>query len=212
MKSFDKFPRVLSSHYNQENEHIIMFKRVLVPLFNPSLLPLHFVAAGGVSGRSLYPNPVTLSWLLVYLSLHFCLYLRLWIWDPFPSLCLALFRFALREGWLTPLSFWWPQTIILLASGRKDLFSKTRHLDSTWCALCALTLSRHSLLASFSAIKKSAVRGVPIVAQWKRIWLASMRTHVRSLTLLNGLRIQHCRELWYRLKILLGAWVTVAVV
>ena len=38
--------------------------------------------------------------------------------------------------------------------------------------------------------------GVPVVAQWKRIWLVSMRTRVRSLASLSGLRIRHGRELW----------------
>ena len=40
--------------------------------------------------------------------------------------------------------------------------------------------------------------GVPVVAQWKRIGVASIRTQVRSLALLSGLRIQCCCELWYR--------------
>ena len=40
--------------------------------------------------------------------------------------------------------------------------------------------------------------GVPIVARQKRIWLASMRTQVRSLASCRGLRIQCCHELWCR--------------
>ena len=39
-----------------------------------------------------------------------------------------------------------------------------------------------------------------------------MRMQVPSLALLNGLRIGRCRELWYRLKMQLGASVAVAVV
>ena len=35
------------------------------------------------------------------------------------------------------------------------------------------------------------------MAQQKQIGLASMRTHVQSLASHSGLRIQHCRELWY---------------
>ena len=38
--------------------------------------------------------------------------------------------------------------------------------------------------------------GVPIMAQWKRIWLASMRTRVQCLALLSGLRIWHYCEVW----------------
>ena len=40
--------------------------------------------------------------------------------------------------------------------------------------------------------------GVPVLAQWKRIWLVSMRIQVRTLASLSGLRIWHCGELWFR--------------
>lgn len=50
----------------------------------------------------------------------------------------------------------------------------------------------------FSSVLLRALRlGVPIVAQQKRICLASMRTQVWFLASLNGLRIWHCCELWY---------------
>ena len=39
-----------------------------------------------------------------------------------------------------------------------------------------------------------------------------MRTRVRSLALLSGLRIRCCCELWYRLQMWLGSWVAMAVV
>ena len=42
--------------------------------------------------------------------------------------------------------------------------------------------------------------------------LVSMRTQVRSLVLLSGLRIQCCCELWYRLQTWFGSHVAVAVV
>ena len=48
-----------------------------------------------------------------------------------------------------------------------------------------------------SSFENSTV-GVPIVAQWKRIRLGSMRFGVRSLASLSGLRIRHGRELWRR--------------
>ena len=44
----------------------------------------------------------------------------------------------------------------------------------------------------------------PLWCRWKRIWLASMRVWVWSLTLLNGLRIQCFHELWHRGKSGLG--------
>lgn len=54
-------------------------------------------------------------------------------------------------------------------------------------------------------------REVPVMAQWKLIWLVSMRTQVRSLALLSGLRIQHRCELWCRPQTWLKSGVAVAV-
>ena len=68
------------------------------------------------------------------------------------------------------------------------------------------------LLWFFSQPFKNAETGVPIVAQRKRIWLASMRTQVRSLASLSGLRIWRCRELWCGSQTWLGSCVAVAVV
>ena len=47
--------------------------------------------------------------------------------------------------------------------------------------------------------------GVPVVAQWKQIRLGNMRLRVQSLASLNGLRIQHCCELWCRWQTQLGS-------
>ena len=55
------------------------------------------------------------------------------------------------------------------------------------------------LLKSFRN-KTREVLEVPIIELQKRIWLVSMRMRVRSLFSISGLRIQHCRELWCRLK------------
>ena len=48
------------------------------------------------------------------------------------------------------------------------------------------------------------------MAQWKRIRLGTMRLQIRSLALLRGLRIRHCRELWCRSQTQLGSHVAVA--
>ena len=48
------------------------------------------------------------------------------------------------------------------------------------------------------------------MAQQKRIRLGTMKFWVRSLALLSGLRIWHCRELWCRLQTRLGSGVAVA--
>ena len=54
--------------------------------------------------------------------------------------------------------------------------------------------------------------GTPMVEQQKRIRLGTMRLWVRSLALLGGLRIWHCRELWCGSWTWLGSRVAVAVV
>ena len=53
--------------------------------------------------------------------------------------------------------------------------------------------------------------GVLLMAQQLTTQLASMRTQVQSLTLLSGLRIWHCCELWCRLQAWLGSRMAVAV-
>ena len=64
----------------------------------------------------------------------------------------------------------------------------------------------------FNFISKKITRGVPLVAQQKRIRLGTMRLRVRSLALLSELRIQRCCELWCRLQTRLRSCVAVAVV
>ena len=53
-----------------------------------------------------------------------------------------------------------------------------------------LRLPRLYTSGSTSKLKKGPSTGVPVVAQWKRIRLASSRTQVQSLASLHGLRIQ----------------------
>ena len=55
-------------------------------------------------------------------------------------------------------------------------------------------------------------QGVPIVVQWKRARLASMKTRVRSLASLSKLRIPHCHELWCRSQTRLGSGIAGTVV
>ena len=49
------------------------------------------------------------------------------------------------------------------------------------------------------------------MAQRKQIQLGTMRLQIQSLALLRGLRIWHCRELWYGSQMQLGSRVAVAV-
>ena len=62
---------------------------------------------------------------------------------------------------------------------------------------------------AFATNKESV--GVPVVAQQKQIWLTSMRTQVRSLASLSGLRIQCCHELWCSSQMWLRSGMAVAV-
>ena len=50
--------------------------------------------------------------------------------------------------------------------------------------------------------------GVPVMTQWKRVQLGTMR--LCSLASLSGLTIWHCHELWCRLQIWLGPGIAVA--
>ena len=45
------------------------------------------------------------------------------------------------------------------------------------------------------------------MVQWKRIPLGPMRLRAQSLASFHGLRIWHCRELWWRLQRRLGSCV-----
>ena len=73
-------------------------------------------------------------------------------------------------------------------------------------------LKLYSDQQNFQADLKIQIPGVPIMAQWKRIQLGTMRLLVRSLALLSGLRIWHCGELWCRSQIRLQSCIAVAVV
>ena len=53
--------------------------------------------------------------------------------------------------------------------------------------------------------------GIPVMVQWRQIQLGTMRLRASSLESLSGLRIWHCRELWYRSQMCLRFNVTVAV-
>ena len=60
-------------------------------------------------------------------------------------------------------------------------------------------------------ILKVLVWGVPIVAQWKWIWLGTMRLRVQALASLSGLGIRRCCELWCGLQMQLRFGIAVAV-
>ena len=86
----------------------------------------------------------------------------------------------------------------------KSNWGKTRKmLEKTSLHVCALPLW---------ANQSHCHEGVPIVVQWERIRLGTMRLRVRSLASLSGIRIWRCCELWCRSQMRLRSWVGVAVV
>ena len=89
-----------------------------------------------------------------------------------------------RPNWSTNLLSKWHNELGTGLSRGQQL--KTWHLKNTKSNICNGV--------------KTQFMGVPIVAQWKRIYLASMRTQVRSLASFSGLRIQCGHELWCRLR------------
>ena len=69
-------------------------------------------------------------------------------------------------------------------------FTLTHHSIHISLYILLHPMRRKELIVLFMIIKH--MLGVPVVAQWKRIWLASLRTQIQSLTLLSGLRIPCC--------------------
>ena len=56
------------------------------------------------------------------------------------------------------------------------------------------------------------ILGIPVMAQWKRIWLAGVKMQVQSLASFSGLRIWLSHELWCRSQMRLRSGIAVAVV
>ena len=81
-------------------------------------------------------------------------------------------------------------------------------------AVLKICASYSSLMGSSFKKKKSNIstEDCPLWLSGKQTRLVSMRTEIRSLASLSGLRIQHCHELWCKLQTRLGSGVVVAVV
>ena len=77
--------------------------------------------------------------------------------------------------------------------------------------LLAPVSSRMRLMHILNSLIKKKKPGLPFVAQWKGIWLVSMRMWVQSLASISGLRIQRCRELWCQLQTQLRSHIAMAV-
>ena len=51
---------------------------------------------------------------------------------------------------------------------------------------------KHAFIPIFYYVLQRLHQGIPIMVQWKWIWLGIMRLRVQSLASLSGLRIQNC--------------------
>ena len=89
------------------------------------------------------------------------------------------------------------------------------HIDCKMIFRIRLTHpSPHIVTNSWCVLKnlRSILFGVPVVVQWKQIWLGAMRLWVQSLASLSGFRIRHCHELWCRSQTQLGSGAAVVLV
>ena len=88
--------------------------------------------------------------------------------------------------------------------------------DSIWTSEEIIRInwaSKHRAIIwwDWNPYKKDKEKGVPNMAQQWQTQLVSMKTWVRSLAPLNGLRILHCHGLWCRSQAWLGSHIAVAV-
>ena len=82
--------------------------------------------------------------------------------------------------------------------------------DSGKCCIISFLLG--DLWSILSVLWLKEQYRIPDVAQWKQIWLASMRIQVWCMDSLTGSGIRRCHELWCNSQTRLGSCVVVAVV
>jgi len=91
------------------------------------------------------------------------------------------------------------------------IFQMYQDFSQTLQTTLAWSLDTYKRMRKLNLKRLKEFKGVPSMAQKKRIWLVSMQTQVQSLALLSELRIWCCRELWCRSQTWLGSSVAVAV-
>ena len=127
---------------------------------------------------------------------------------------LQTWSLAWKSAWKTmQVGFLTHRNWTAVGDGGLDLWGHLPKARAKVVQLCVITNLLMSFLGfgSYIVSFKNSAPGVPIVAQWKWIWLGPMRLRVWSLALLRKLRIRHCRELWCRLQTQLGSSIAVAV-
>ena len=87
--------------------------------------------------------------------------------------------------------------LLFLLSSSAEVYDRSYYLlqKHHWCSEVYLKrISNHFIPAIMAILRKQW--GIPVMAQQKWIWLASMRMQFWSLASLSELRIWCCHELW----------------
>lgn len=150
-----------NNHYNQENEHIIS-KSCLVPLL--ILLSCHFILLMVVVCQAGAEIQIQSLILLVNLSLHFRFHPDFEYeitFLPSPVHSFQIFPQGRSANAQLP-SVFDGLRISPFGFMQQRFFSKNRALGSKQFSLCTLNISFLCLLASFVAIRESAVNLLPL--------------------------------------------------
>ena len=113
----------------------------------------------------------------------------------------------------------WIKDLVSASCSVGHRYSSDPMLLWLWCSLAAVApvqplaweLPYTTGILKIKIFLKNNKIGVPVMMQWKRIRLGTMKLWVRSLASLSGLRIPHCCDLWCRLQLWLGSGMAVAV-
>ena len=175
--------------------------------------------AGSVS--SITSPPTTRFWIFLFVGLFFGCICSMWTfpgqgWNPHyisdPGWCSdkaeSLTHCTTRELW--PLGYFETNpNIVLFHPSIQNVFLKVSLWTHTHNTHTHTHTHMHIYVHTHN-IKHNTFLGVPVMVQWKRSRLGTMRLQVQSLATLSGLRIWHCCELWRSLGIILsevsGLW------
>ena len=81
---------------------------------------------------------------------------------------------------------------------KEDMQMANRHMKKSSPSLAVREMHIETTMRCYFTPVRTAIIGLPVVAQRKQIRLGTMRLRARSLALPSGLRIRRCRERWCR--------------